>query len=64
MDFTSLENAELTITSPEGLVCLSVNLLDDNIFEDRETFLLSMSTSRERVLVDDAVQITIIDNDG
>ena len=64
MDFTSLGNAELTVASPQVPVCLSVNLLNDNIFEDRETFLLSMSTSRERVLVDDALQITIIDNDG
>ena len=64
MDFTPLENSEITLTSSQVPVCLSVTLVDDNVFEGSETFLLSMSATRERVLVDDPVQITIIDNDG
>lgn len=38
--------------------------IDDVIFENTEVFLVSLTSSRERVEVDGPVQVSILDNDG
>lgn len=48
----------------QSFVCQSVTVTDDDIFENREVFLVSLATSRERVEVSNPVQVSILDNDG
>ena len=66
IDFNSLVDPELVLTpvNSEEPVCLSVNLINDGISEERETFLIAMSTLRERVELDSPTQVTISDNDS
>ena len=54
----------LTSANSQDSLCQSVTLINDDVFEEREIFLVSMSTSTEHVEVDSPVQITIIDDDG
>lgn len=54
----------LVLDNSQSPVCRSVIPIDDEIFENTEVFLVSLTSSRERVEVDGPLQVSILDNDG
>lgn len=57
---------ELVFTSTSSLepICQTVTLVNNNVSEGTEFFLIEMSTSIERVELDNAAQVTILDDDS
>ena len=51
-------------TSSQGPLCRVVTLVNDDISEGTEFFLIVMSTSMERVGLDDAAGVTVSDDDS
>ena len=66
VDFNSLVEPELVFTpvNSQEPICRSVTLINDAVSEERESFLISMSSFRERVELDSPAQVTITDNDS
>ena len=67
LDVTSLVDSQITLepnTSLQEPMCQSVEVFDDTLYETIETFLVTMNSSMERVLVSTPVQVVIIDDDG
>ena len=67
LDVTSLVDSQITLepnTSLQEPTCQSVEVVDDTLYETIETFLVTMNSSMERVLVSTPVQVVIIDDDG
>ena len=52
-----------TSTNSQELICQPVIVINDSVSEEREVFLIEMSTSRERVALSSAAQVTISDDD-
>ena len=52
-----------TSTNSQELICRPVIVINDSVSEEREVFLIEMSTSRERVALSSAAQVTISDDD-
>ena len=66
-DVDALTDPEITFppsNTTQQLICRTVIIINDTIFESEEIFLVSLSTLRERVEVDSPTQITIMDNNG
>ena len=54
-----------TFTAGGGRVqCLSVSNEDDQIFEDANTFTVTLSSTQNRVTATGTTTVTIMDNDG
>ena len=51
-------------TSINQTICRNVIVVDDEISENTEYFLIEMSTSNHQVLLENYEQVSIIDNDG
>ena len=51
-------------TSVNQTICRNVIVVDDEISENTEYFLIEMSTSNHQVLLENYEQVSIIDNDG
>ena len=59
-------NVELTRDTPVSGECISLNIVNDDIFEEEEFYTLSLSTTSGDTLIDDMLnetEIVIIDND-
>ena len=66
-DTDVLRDPEITFPPsvfPQEPICRTVTIINDTIFENDEIFLVSMSTLRDRVVVDAPAQVTIMDNNG
>ena len=66
-DTDPLQEPQITFppsVTPLEPICRTVSVVDDTVFENLEIFLVSMSTLRERVMVDSPAQVTITDDDG
>ena len=67
MDFDPLK-AVMRVFSPATQTepqCEGISITDDNIFEDTETFTISLATAAgERVELDTPSMVSILDNDG
>ena len=66
-DFNQISEQEVVFTlHPQnfGPICRNVTLVNDNISESAESFHIQMSTPNERVLLQDAIPVSIIDDDG
>lgn len=65
-DVNSITESEVILAPDDSQspICRSVTPINDEIFENTEVFLVSMTTSRDRVEVDSPVQVSILDNDG
>ena len=67
MDYLPITNEQLTFTSDVNEISVNVTLLDDSIVEYDESFLASLTlvtTGTNAVLVRDAENVTIIDDDS
>ena len=67
MDYLPITNEQLTFTSDVKEISVNVTLLDDSIVEYDESFLASLTlvtTGTNVVLVDDAEDVLIIDDDS
>ena len=51
-------------TGGERVQCLSVSNNDDQIFEDANTFTVTLSSTQNRVTATGTTTVTIMDNDG
>ena len=66
VDFNSLVEPELVFTpvNSQEPLCQSVTLINDGDSEERESFLIAMSTLREHVELDSPAQVFIMDDDS
>lgn len=53
-----------TSTSSQDPICRPVTLVNDEVSEATEFFMIEMSTSVERVDLDDPALVTVSDDDG
>ena len=65
-DFNEFAEPEVVFeaTSVNQTICRNVIVVDDEISENTEYFLIEMSTSNHQVLLENYEQVSIIDNDG
>ena len=66
-DFNQFSEPEVvfTLIHPNfGPICRNVTLVNDEISEETEHFLIGMSTLNDRVTLQESIQVSIIDNDG
>ena len=67
-DFGPLEQVSLTFAAGSSLgtqECVDVIITDDDVFEDDETFTVTLTTDDGSVdTVPDRTDITIVDNEG
>ena len=66
-DFNQILEPEVVFTtSPQnfGPICRNVTLVNDDISESAESFLIHMSTSYEQVSLQDFIEVSVIDDDG
>ena len=61
-----MSNLTFTARSSIGNTrCINIGIVDDNVFEEKETFSLRLLNIDPGIVLDDDVAlITIIDNDG
>ena len=63
-DYTAVDT-EVTFQTFESTKSVSVPIINDNLIEIDEQFLLRLSTDDNNVIINDnEMRITIIDNDG
>ena len=63
MDYTAVDGTIMFQSNRP--TCTSVTIIDDDVLEDRETFMISLSSSDSDVNTGiDSASITIIDDDG
>ena len=63
-DYTEMTQI-LTFMEGTSDVCTTVQITDDNVLEDDESFLLTLTTSEPRVTLDpEQGSVLIIDNDS
>lgn len=65
-DFDAITEPEVVFTSTNSQqpICRTVTLINDQVSEGTEFFMIEMSTSMERVDLDDPAQVTVSDDDG
>ena len=81
MNFSSLDSAEngsdytalsipmtfpATTSTDEAMRCINVSITDDSVFEESETFTVTVTTTSQQVTLgnNDTTTITITDNEG
>ena len=66
IDFLVLNrNLTLTATSNGSRGCFDIEIIDDTIFEDTESFQVSLMNSSDMVIVTNSfATVTLADNDG
>lgn len=59
------ESMEFPVGSATGeMKCLNVSIIDDDVLEDTEAFLVVMNTSDPNVMIATNITVLISDNDG
>ena len=56
-------NGNLIFSSNNSQQCIDITIVDDDVYEPSENFIVSISTSVTRVMLN-LVTVTIVDNDG
>ena len=66
MDFGQVVEPNILFTpeNAQQTLCRSIPLMDDELVENAEHFLVELSTTDENVVLGPPIQVTILDNDS